>query len=217
MNLIVFGISFIFLLTAWNFMIKRTVVDATRDKLFDLRDDVRQEFKERGWDMTSDTYKSLRDLMNGYLRFTEDYSFWKLLYLTSKIRNNLNFQKIIRERIENQFQNIDVEQAEFVRSVREKSSQAILQFAVHRSGMLLLLAISITPFVFILKFISQCTRSVDSLMDLFYRSARRLDAIIIILFSSSAKLIYDLIFRAEFFEIYSLRIWSEQRKIAFPS
>ena len=58
------------LILIWHFVAKRTVLDHTRDKLFDLRDQIRADHLANGWGLENDAYKNLRKMLNAYLRYT---------------------------------------------------------------------------------------------------------------------------------------------------
>ena len=68
MELIFFGINILLVMAVWHFMLRPSILDHSRDRLFDLRDELRFSFLENNWDIGSASYKRLRDLVNRHLR-----------------------------------------------------------------------------------------------------------------------------------------------------
>jgi len=86
-GLLVMALGFIALVVSWKFW-KRTVRDCVRDDLFDIRDEWRSYWIDRGMDMGKPAYSKFRRDVNSYLRYTSTYRFSDLIYVhrhTSKI------------------------------------------------------------------------------------------------------------------------------------
>lgn len=202
MELVLFGLSLMLAIIVWHHMIMLTVVDATRDKLFDLRDEIRQTFKERDWDMSSETYRSLRDLMNGYLRFTEQYSFWRFIYLEVSVVSDKNLMQAISERAQKRFLSVPAEQLDFVKSMRSRAVNVVLEYSVYRSGLLLAMSLVVSPFILVSKIFSVVNRGVDAVIEVLGHIGSSLT----LTFKASTTLIHKRVFKADFFESYSYRL-----------
>jgi hypothetical protein len=127
--------------------LKKSVLDDHRDKLFDLRDELRTTFVERGWDMNAPIYKRLRDLINGYLRFTERYSFFEFTFLEHRVRNSGRLSTVMAKQLAREFKTVDRAQQEFVAEFRQKSVRVMMSYMIMGSGPLLLATLILTPVV----------------------------------------------------------------------
>jgi hypothetical protein len=140
-------------------------LDHTRDKLFDLRDEVRRVHLERGWSIDTDLYGNLRSMINAYLRYTENYSVWQVVAL--RVELSRQAQSGLREhlvaRINANFKAGTQDQQKYVADVRRRAGNALTDFAVYNSGLLLLLTILITPYFLIRTFIDQCQKGISAL------------------------------------------------------
>lgn len=75
-ELIVLGIAILAIMFTWNKMYLPTVLDDTRDKIFDLRDKkVKDFFLATPEGLNHPMYTTLRSLLNAHLRYTEDLTF----------------------------------------------------------------------------------------------------------------------------------------------
>ncbi len=206
MTFVLLGLNILLLLAAWRFMVKRTVLDHTRDKLFDLRDEVRDVFLSKGWELNSPQYKKLRGLLNGHLRFTEDYSIWKVAYLNMVVEKNQHARSEMNARFEKVFTSNIPEQLEYIHSVRQRSLMAVMDFTVIGSGFLLFLSLIIFPIVLAVQIVEVMSRGVDVAIDVGFRSISNLGRSISSLFSSVANLLTRQIFRSNWLESYSYKM-----------
>ena len=76
--------AFIALLIAWN-RLKKVARAVVRDKLFALRDTLRQHYVANGLDMTDGTYGQIRGLLNNLLRYTKDMRMVGYLYFAAHV------------------------------------------------------------------------------------------------------------------------------------
>lgn len=146
-NTIFFGINIILLIAMWNFMIKRTLLDYYRDQLFDLRSEVRAFFLDKGIALDSSSYKNLRDLINGHLRFTERITFARFIVLETEVKNNKDLQAFLKDEIEKRFSTSNPELREFTSKVRERSKVILLNHMVNSSGFVWVIALCLAPAV----------------------------------------------------------------------
>ena len=87
-NTVLFGIDLILIYIAWSFFLKRSILDHFRDKLFDIRDDIRLYYIENKIPLTDKTYIKIRNLLNSHLRFTEQLSLFKIAIFLSEVERN---------------------------------------------------------------------------------------------------------------------------------
>src|SRR4051812_13549865 len=103
MDLILFCINILLIMVIWKFCIRKTVLDHHRDALFDLRDELRKTYIDNSWTLDDPTYKHLRDLINGCLRFTENYSLIRFAILHAQIQYEDELKKYLKEKFEKEF------------------------------------------------------------------------------------------------------------------
>lgn len=149
MELLTFALSSILLGVVWQFMLKKTILDDHRDQLFDLRDELRETFIAQGWALDAPIYKRLRDLINGYLRFTERYSFSETLMLERSVRRNQELSTTVNKHLEKSFYSADVTQRAFITSLRDRARRVMMSYMILSSGPLVLSLFLIVPGVFL--------------------------------------------------------------------
>jgi hypothetical protein len=203
MELFLFGVNVLILISVWKFMIRKTILDNSRDKLFDLRDELRDTFLERGWGLSSPMYKKLRDLLNGHLRFTENYSVSQIVFVEAGVKSNKHLEAELHAQFEKKFLTGNAEMDEYIKSIRSRSLVAVMDFAVYSSGFLLFLSAIITPFFLIAKMVSVVNRGVDAAMLVCFRSAFHFGKVASNTFTSSARLIAATIFAPDVFESHA--------------
>lgn len=147
MELILTGIGMLLVHVMWKYMLKRTLIDTHRDRLFDLRDNLRDTFNENNWDLNSEIYKRMRDLLNGYLRYTHRFSYSEFNYIESTIKQNKELQQAMKERFERNFQSNSEAQTEYIAQLRYDARQVMMSYMITSSGWLTLLLIFLFPFV----------------------------------------------------------------------
>lgn len=126
MQLFLFGLGLLLLMVSWHFMIKPTLRDRARDKLFDLRESVRQYFLDHH-DLNHHLYRDLRDLINSYLRYTEEITFLGFvmqLYYSDKHAKQSHSIK---------YAGLDKESVKFANSVRADASGIVIWYAIQTS------------------------------------------------------------------------------------
>jgi len=208
MQLTLFGINLLLLILVWRFMIRKTILDNSRDKLFDLRDELRATFVRNEWDLNSPLYKKMRDLLNGHLRFTEEFSIWKILYLDVSMKEKKHLQTELHDRVQNVFISNDPKQQEFIKDIRRRAVVSVMNFAVFGSGLLLLLSLLFAPIVLTAKIIEVVGRGVSAVKQVFGQSLLDFGSAFSMVMSSSAEIISKHLFAEDVFENYSYRIGS---------
>lgn len=161
-----FGIGLILVIFTWHFMWRPTVLDTTRDKLFDLRDEqIRNYFVQRRLPLDHKLYRELRDLINGHLRHTESLSFFRFIFMIVWVEHHQDVNTTILERIERRFRTDDAELAAFIRQVREQAVTIMIEYMVESSiaaFLLSMIGMVVLTISAVWKAISQLFRGVDS-------------------------------------------------------
>lgn len=210
MEFLLLGVNTLLLLAVWRFMIKRTVLDHTRDKLFDLRDEVRSTFVSKNWDLSAPAYKKLRDLLNGHLRFTEDYSIWKVLFLNDLIGKNAHLKSEIHEKFEKTFTSSDPDQLAYMHTVRKRALKAVMEFSVFGSGLLMVLTVVFTPFMLLLKILNVMGRGFDAATEVCERATHNIGKTTASVMSSVINIFSSRLITSDWLEPYSYKIGSTQ-------
>lgn len=166
MTLLTFGLNILFLILLWHFVAKRTVIDHARDKLFDLRDQIRADHLANDWGIESDAYKNLRKMLNAYLRYTETYSIWKIVSLHSDLSRNSELREHIRKRVNSNFATENIQQAKYIQSIRDQAFVVLAEFSICHSGLLIVLSLVMMPFVLLKGFATICGRGVKTAIDI---------------------------------------------------
>lgn len=142
-------IFFVFLLmAAWNYVFLPSNLDSSRDQLFDLRDELRSHFIEKGWDISMSKYGDTRSVVNGYLRFIEETSIWRLMFIHSIVmKNQKSSSKSAghKRRANDKPGEIDL----FLESIRKRALKIVISHAVSSSFLLHVLAFLLMPFFII--------------------------------------------------------------------
>lgn len=122
MNDIMFGVAILLTLSSWWFVYKPSLLDKTRDDLFDLRQEIRDYFlqSERGLDHP--LYAALRDLINGHLHYTESLTMSRFIFWVHWHGKHPHEAEHLRLRVEAPFQTDDWELAAFARNVRLRAA-----------------------------------------------------------------------------------------------
>lgn len=184
-------------------MLRKTILDYTRDKLFDLRDELRATFVEEQWDLGSPIYKRLRDLVNSHLRFTEDFSIWGITYLAATLKGEHELQASMQRRIAAEFCTSNKKQEAFIGEFRKRAMISVLQYAVYSSGFLLCISIIYFPFVLATNLFEAFGRGVGAAYSSIYRS--QLTHFITSAMASSSQRIASWLFISSQVETYSYR------------
>mgnify|MGYP000123053093 CR=1 FL=1 len=127
-NVVLFAVNIIIAYFIWTFALKPSILDHFRDQLFDLREDVRSFYLSNDIPLTDKTYKSLRDSINGHLRFTEKKSLVKTIKFIVEINKNKKLSKKIEKEIEKMFFTTDKKLKEFIDHSRSNASMVLLRY-----------------------------------------------------------------------------------------
>lgn len=140
MELALFGFGVLAMLMGWRYAWRPTALDCARDRLFDLRESVRAEFVEREWGLDHPMYKTLRDLINGHLRYTERVHFFGLVAFHVKLASHPDLRASLKASVERRLACDDAKLAEFCNDVRERAAVIMLVYVIETSAAALTLA-----------------------------------------------------------------------------
>ncbi|MRX08610.1 hypothetical protein GJ697_12240 [Pseudoduganella sp. FT25W] len=135
------GIGIISIMATWKFIWLPTVLDSTRDTLFDLRDrQLRRYFLSKKIGLEHPVYIALRGLLNGHLRNTTSLSLSQCAYMQTHIQKHPALAEQRIAEINEQFKVDDPDLQKFVDEIRFKSSVAMLTHMVDSSPISIVIA-----------------------------------------------------------------------------
>jgi len=153
MENISFSIGVLLLMCVWHFVLRKTILDRTRDQLFDLRDEVRETYIRNGWDIGSTGYKRARGLINAHLRFTEEMSLIKIVRVGRAVSKSKELQELVNERSRSMFSDTSENQRIFIQKIRVRSIRAVMEYTVFGSFVLMLIGAFMAPLIVAFKLI----------------------------------------------------------------
>lgn len=154
-ELLLAGVGLIVIVGTWKYVWLPSVLDATRDTLFDLRDRrLRRYFISQGLGLDHPVYAALRNLLNGHLRNTRSLSLSQYAYMKGQLENDKPASEKRFAEINRKFEVDEPELQKFIDRVRADSATAMLTYMVETSplslaiglGYRLMLAVRHMPF-----------------------------------------------------------------------
>lgn len=160
------GAGILICIAAWRWMYCPSLLDQTRDRLFDLREEVREYFLNAGYGLNHPHYKVLRDLLNGHLRHTDRFSLAAFVWMIAHFAHDRGFAARQQEELDRVFACGDPVLAEFSRQVRRRGVGLMMEYAVRRSFYLTILSLVVASYL-------QVRRALTLLANLFVRGGLR--------------------------------------------
>lgn len=122
------GINALLLMLVWHFGWRRTALDTCRDHLFDLREQVRDHFLAHGIPLSHPAYKQLRDMLNGYLRYTEDATLISFVCRTAHLMDDTELCEALRVQSQARYSTFDEPTRKFADTIRRQAGEAMLVY-----------------------------------------------------------------------------------------
>lgn len=120
------------IMAIWKFILRKTILDHHRDKLFDLRSEVRRYFFARK-SLSHPIYKEVRKLINAEIAMTENISLSGYIIWVNAIDANKELHMSVREDIDARFRCNDKELNDYINSVRSRASDICVSYLVSSS------------------------------------------------------------------------------------
>ncbi len=131
-NITLLGFNLLLFILVWKYVVRPTALDTCRDIIFDLRQEAHDYFSERSM-LNSAAYAHLRDMLNAYLRFTDQLTFTSVFGAARSISQRKELYTEVRRAIDAPFANVDTETQKFVKEVRAAASHAVQGWVFHSS------------------------------------------------------------------------------------
>lgn len=133
-QLFLFGVGCIGIMLTWKYMWLPTLLDATRDELFDLRDEkLKKYFASTEAGLNHPMYIKLRTLINGHLRHTESFSLWEMMFMVFNIEKNPVLDEYKTNEINNKFKTDDEILNNFIEEVRMRGAIILARYMLRSS------------------------------------------------------------------------------------
>lgn len=164
LELSLFGVGALCLVLSWHFVLRPSLLDDTRDRLFDLRESVRDFFASRD-QLSHPAYVDLRNLINAHLRYTEEITFVGFLF-------KMHCYAKYKEEFAKEYQSFfacaggNQEIIKFIGKVRVESSNIMLAYMIKTS--LIAWAFILVGFLFLL--LQSVKKNFHHLSDMFVKS-----------------------------------------------
>lgn len=141
-----FGISILVMLFVLIPLYRRIVTDLVRDRLFDLRDELRSHCVAKNVALDSREYILLRQLINYHLRFLEHVNLRRIKRWDRFLQRNPDFHEISTSISHLLVSSQDQELQEFLTHIREQANGCVALHVVMRSPQTMLTAALVIVF-----------------------------------------------------------------------
>ena len=148
-QLFLFSICVPTLMLAWRYLVRPAVLEHHRDRLFDLRDQLRTDFNQRNA-LDKKLYQELRDLINVYLLYTEKLNIWEVSFMRAAIARDKKLTEHLEEVAERRFRTDDSELRTIATQVRKAAHSIGVSYMVFSSTTGIALSMVLYPVIAIL-------------------------------------------------------------------
>ena len=139
MELSLLAFSIILSIVTWKLLWQPSILDHTRDKLFNLREEVRAQFLADGYGTAHPLYRKLRDLLNGHLRYTEEATFVRMILSMRSLAANPLLANELSKSFRRSFRTDDRALEAYVQSVLNRAAIISMNHAVLQSALAMLI------------------------------------------------------------------------------
>ena len=161
MSEILLGITLLAFMLFWKLVWQKTLLDYTRDNLFDLRDELRLWFIENKYGLDHPIYKELRFIINNHLRHTERATMMSYLAFNMITKKHPDYNEKILSSSNSIFETSDSKLNNFTIRIRNKAFYILLTQMIGRSSFLCILTAIIGIFVACRSFISMIKKKME--------------------------------------------------------
>ncbi len=147
MNLIILGIQLLLILIGWNYFLKPALLDFFRDKLFDEREKLREEFLERENGLENPAYIVARNIINHHIRFLENISMTKVMAFQKELKKQPELMEYLKDRQKYELKGASQSDLRIFTKYRQKVSYYTRLYMVHSSFVGCFTTVSLTSLV----------------------------------------------------------------------
>lgn len=133
MSELILGITLLIFLLFWKYVWQKTLLDTTRDHLFDLRDELRSCFLSNGYGLEHPIYHELRAIINSYLFHTEKATMSSFIVFTYVSEKFPDYNKKRINKFEDRFKVDDQKLKDIIKYVRIEAWAFIVSQMIFRS------------------------------------------------------------------------------------
>jgi len=168
-EVIVFAVAILWLMLIWIKMWQNTFLDNSRDKLFDLRQEVRQYFVSKGIPLDNPVYVNLRMLINKQIRYLEDLTIFDVVSFANI--HNKRLINYLERRVNKLFDSDDQELNDFTKKIRQESVNVLLTHMFQTSLLLISLTLMVATIIFIGNIFKSLSISLKAFRGAFFKVA----------------------------------------------
>lgn len=136
---------------SWKKIWQVTLLDFTRDKLFNLRDETRLFFIKNGYGPDHYMYKNIRRQLNLYLRHAESVTLLSFISFIVAIKRNPRYMVTLDKELKKTFLTPDPKLKDFVEHIRAQAADILTVYVFYRNFFFTMTAICVL-LVRVLKF-----------------------------------------------------------------
>lgn len=162
MSEIVLGITLLAFILCWKLVWQKTLLDCTRDNLFDLRNELRTWFINNGYGLEHTAYHELRNILNSHLRNTENatlISYISFIYVYTK---HPEYRQEIDSNADNIFNTEDKKINFFIKSIRDKAFHVLMTQMILRNMFISICLLILIPIFFTYKILYNIIKKVKN-------------------------------------------------------
>ena len=156
------GLGVLVLLFSWVYVHKKTAVDVFRNKMFRLRDEVRDYYAENSVPMDSPGYKAIRGLLNSYIYNAENISFSFSTKFRVELNNNPEIENYLIDKVEAPYRACEKETRDFLSDVRMRARSDCQLFVIQKSGIAMSLFLLIGAFLSVFEVCKRCFQIIQN-------------------------------------------------------
>jgi len=177
------GLGIAAFMVVWRFVVQKSLLDYYRDKLFDLREEVRAFFLKHE-SLEAHSYALMRGLLNGQIRYLDRASMVRLAAVQHYLEQNPEARAILTEESDIFYAETDPEVRKYLDSVRVRAYHYMVCYLVASCIPALLAACLMAPFYFGAKLTTRACRHAalnarsfnDALVDAMERVGTRISS-----------------------------------------
>ncbi len=124
--------NILLLMLIWECFLKKTLLDTHRDRLFDLRCELREKFAQKKA-LDTEAYKQTRELINAQIALTENLSILQYVLWSEAIKEKDEIKLYIEKKNHYRFAIDDEELSKVIEQTRIKASHICIDYMIFSS------------------------------------------------------------------------------------
>ena len=173
---VLFGIGGLVLLIVWSKFWQWTYIDSSKDKLYDLKSEVRSYFMNRGMPFSHPIYQALTNLIDTQISYVSHFTVGTLLTWT--FIEDPKVLTRVRDEISKMFTSDDAALTEFTDRVRSQAISILIVHVFETSVFLMFFAVIISVIIGLKSIVRDMRVSLDAFRRQFFGAARKINELL---------------------------------------